>query len=88
MINRELPSATLVIGRSSSQCNNCGNGADPHAKSHDELMGYGIRGPGCGITWTHVATMYVGMDDVVAKLRPDLILIPIDKQLERMKKNA
>lgn len=77
----DAPKSTLYIGRVSSHCHNCGGGADPYEKSHISKLGYGAQGSGCGITWTHVAAEYTHMDDVVAAMRPDLILITMNEQM-------
>lgn len=84
----EAPKATLFIGRFSSHCNNCGAGADPDEKSHVTKMGYGSYGEGCGIEWTHVAAEYTHMDDLVAGMRPDLILFSMDEQIAKEVKNG
>lgn len=79
--DESLPDATIIIGMSSSRCNNCGENASPSEDSHDRVIGYGGGGPGCGITYTHVTSSYYGQDDVVAKMRPDLELIPVDGRI-------
>lgn len=66
---------TLIINRSDSQCSNCGKGANPNAKHHTEVLGYGPASEGCGQLFTHVTSNYYGMRDVCEVMRPDLIWI-------------
>jgi len=70
--------ATLIINRSSSKCSVCGKGADPNDKQHIKVLGYGDNlGEGCGVTWTHVRTDYVGphVEEATREMRPDLIFV-------------
>lgn len=65
----------LFINRFDSYCGSCKKGADPDEKKHDTILGWAESyPPGCGVTWTHVSTDYVGVDP--ARTRPDLI--PLD----------
>jgi hypothetical protein len=67
----------LVINRFDSRCESCGKGASPSEKSHETLLGYNIdpSKKGCGVTWTHVRSDYSGLDDRIARMRPDLKLL-------------
>lgn len=69
---------TLYINRSDSVCGNCGKGANPHSKSHDVVLGYNPE-DGCGKVWTKVSTMSYGMgiNDIIAQMRPDLEVVPL-----------
>lgn len=79
--------ATLFIDHWASKCGECGKGADPYEKKHKTaLPGFnrqGTHGKGCGVRWTHVSSNYIGMDERIAEMRPDLILIPVSAQFER-----
>lgn len=66
--------ATIFINLSSSRCGNCNGNADPHAVSH-EVTGFFMDKPGCGATYTHVSTDYMGMGSKEKDMRPDLIWI-------------
>lgn len=73
-----LPDATIIIGRSTSACNNCGRAVLASEKKHDVVSGYvEPESPGCGIEFTHVTTDYIGstVTRVVKELRPDLEFI-------------
>jgi hypothetical protein len=65
---------TLIIGGWSSRCASCGRPADPHAESHEKVLGYGPHGPGCGIRWTQLDVEYMGADFALRAqaMRPDL----------------
>lgn len=76
-----LPPGTLIVGRSSSSCNNCGQGVCHWeiVLKHDECCGYGEQPPGCGIQFTHVFSSYFGnAQQVVREGRPDLEFISIE----------
>ena len=68
------PATTLYIDRSDSSCGACGLPAVPEQVTHDEVYGYN-KGVGCGARFTHVSTHYMGMDDRVREMRPDLIFV-------------
>lgn len=68
-------SDTLYINRNDSLCGNCGLGADPYEKSHETLLGYGIKkDSGCGQEWTKVSTQqrFEGIEQIAQDMRPDL----------------
>lgn len=65
----------LIINRTDSKCDECGRSCDPHEKSHETNLGWNdeIRAqPGCGTTYTQVSSDYMGMDETVQRMRPDL----------------
>lgn len=62
----------LFINRSDTQCGVCGHSADPRETSHLTRLGLGDDRRGCGVRWNAVSSDYVGMDDVVKDMRPDL----------------
>lgn len=62
----------LYIDRSSTECGVCRHSADPRETSHLTRLGLGADRRGCGVRWTHVSSNYVGMDDTVKEMRPDL----------------
>ncbi len=66
----------LSIGTWSSKCVACGRSVDPMSKSHDTIVGYGPDNgkPGCGKTFTHVMSDYIGagIEESVRIMRPDL----------------
>ncbi len=65
----------LIINLSSSECGDCGFGADPHEKSHITRLGYGKHPKkGCGAKWTKVTSGYSGMKKRLKEMRPDLEL--------------
>ena len=69
---------TLFINISDSRCGNCGKDADPYAEAHDRKLGWN-PGEGCGAVFTHLSSDYVGFEDRVRKMRPDLIFVdPMD----------
>lgn len=70
-----LPDGTLLVGSTSSSCNNCSRNVLPDSEVHDIVAGYGGGEPGCGIRFTHVTNEYVGQAEVVREMRPDLELI-------------
>lgn len=78
-VHKELPESTLIIGRFSSECNNCGRQVLPDSETHEEISGWGGPAPGCGVRFTHVTTEYVGtgIDEASMAMRPDLTWIPI-----------
>lgn len=52
--------ATLHIGRTSSRCSACGNGADMNESQHLTRYGYGEHdGKGCGAVYTRIVEDYV-----------------------------
>ena len=69
---------TLFVNQSSSTCGNCGDGCDPTSSTHDKIVGYGHSGeqPGCGKTWKFITTGYLGAENAVKDMRPDLQFIP------------
>jgi hypothetical protein len=79
--HEHLPEATLLVGRFSSRCNACGKECLPSEDAHNSAVGYNASpgDKGCGITWTHVQSTYLGefMETGVRNLRPDLEFIPI-----------
>jgi hypothetical protein len=65
----------LIIDRVESMCDACGVNCDPHEKSHKTNLGWSpeVRAqPGCGAVYTQVTSNYIGMDDVIKAMRPDL----------------
>ena len=74
-----LNEPVLLIGGSSSDCGMCGREANPYAKTHDTVMGYGPKGPGCGVEWAMVSTTYYapGIREVIKSMRPDLPFVSL-----------
>lgn len=73
--------STIWVGSWSSKCGNCGKQVLPHEKNHEKVSGYGPEEPGCGTRFTHITSEYVGVpgiDKIVAEMRPDLTLIPVE----------
>lgn len=78
-----VPHNTLLVGSSSTECNNCGKGANPHDKTHDLQYFYGPESgklPGCGIEWKFITPTYMGevANRAVREMRPDLQFIGLD----------
>jgi hypothetical protein len=69
--NPHLPAGTILVGSFSSHCNNCGKDTSPHEKTHAKVIGY-VPGEGCGVEFTHVASEYMGQEETVKAMRPDL----------------
>lgn len=68
-----LDRAILVINPSDSRCGVCGRGAAWDELSHHTVVEYlPTDDPGCGVTWTHVSTLYTDYEQAVRKCRPDL----------------
>ena len=54
--------ATLLVGRSSTDCSNCRRGAITSQKVHDLEYGYfegSGKVPGCGAVFTHIVSTYI-----------------------------
>jgi hypothetical protein len=64
--------ATLIINGWDSQCVNCGQDANCTENQHLSSPGYGPPQVGCGITWENVTSAYMGMEDKVKQMKPDL----------------
>ena len=62
-------SATLYIDISSSRCGACGRNADPHESAH---LNANMDGEGCGAVYTGLASNYVGFEERLVAMRPDL----------------
>lgn len=75
---KDLPPGTILVGRSFSNCNNCGEGTLTQGERHDRAIGYGYNEEGCGVEWTHIYSTYMGQlaEDATVSLRPDLVFIP------------
>lgn len=78
--------AILIVGTSISECSNCpGISVDPYADAHTQnFAGLTVYSEElaesttpCGETYTAISTMYVGMDESVAAMRPDLEFVPM-----------
>lgn len=48
------PETTLKVCDSYATCMHCGQGADPDASTHDQIVGYGTPGEGCGALFTAI----------------------------------
>jgi hypothetical protein len=74
-------SGLLVVNLTSSVCGECGKGCDPREKSHQTVLGYGVKPgtKGCGAAWDRVTSHYVGPDieRAIRKMRPDLEWEPV-----------
>lgn len=67
--------ATLYINKSDSRCGACSMGCDPYEESHITLLGWyatNDKMKGCGATFDSVSSDYIGFEDVVQDMRPDL----------------
>lgn len=64
----------LVINRSDSSCGACKRSCMPYDISHETSSGWDQH-EGCGATFTHVTTHYMGteIENAVKRMRPDLI---------------
>lgn len=64
---------TIVINHWDSKCLKCGKGATPDEKTHDTVLGYGVKEgeKGCGVEWKYKTSEYAGE----ISLRPDLVQI-------------
>lgn len=67
----------LNIGLWHSRCENCGIECDPSEKEHKTNLGQEEvrKEPGCGVTYTHVTTYYIGLEERIKIMRPDLIFL-------------
>lgn len=63
------PKAVLFINRSDSRCSACNGNAWMNEYRHRQT---GKDKPGCGAFYVGVSSHYVGMENVVPDLRPDL----------------
>ena len=64
----------LFINRNDSVCGACGRPADPYELAHGQKLGYN-PGPGCGMWFTHVSSHYLGTEELIKEMRPDLVWI-------------
>ena len=64
--------ATLVVGGFRSTCSACRRNADPYESAH---LNEAMQGPGCGAVYTAISSSYVGMDERLREMRPDLPLV-------------
>lgn len=81
MKNPAFPDDTLLIDISRSSCNNCGKGVHPDSPTHAENDGWAGGGEGCHILFTYVASNYIGIDGLQARIkemRPDLEWVGYD----------
>jgi hypothetical protein len=78
----DLPAGTILVGSSSSRCNNCGaETLVSGVEKHIDVSGYkATKNAGCGIKFTHIFSTYTGEAAARAckEMRPDLEFIPID----------
>lgn len=75
-----IPESTLLVDRWHSTCNNCGKETGSDTKTHLHVTGWNAqREGGCGITFTHIASEYIGpgVRDLVTRMRDDLEYIEI-----------
>jgi hypothetical protein len=61
----------LTINRSGSICGACNRSCDPHEERHETPCGWDGHA-GCGATYTHVTTNYIGTESAARQMRPDL----------------
>lgn len=77
-----MPAATLLVSSWSSQCNNCGQDCNPDELDHQAVLGWNPSpdAKGCGITFTHITSMYTGElhERLTKQMRPDLEYIPLE----------